>query len=178
MKKNTGIFWDKKPGREEILKILQDDGHARFIEFAALLLSRTNNPKNVFNTYLSKEIFVKNWLKIKQRMRKNKWNDQRIIFWGEIYKAVRKQVDLSGLGNLKKRPLEIDPDIKMICSQMREHRKKLGISQGELGRKTGLSQQTISYVEQGYINMSLKTLKKISDALGLRLILSNSGTSP
>ena len=78
MKEN--ILWDKKISIEELKNILRDESNHRFIYCAALLLSRTNNRKEVFANYLDKVIFWKNWRKIKREMRKNKWTDKRIYF--------------------------------------------------------------------------------------------------
>src|SRR4030042_108946 len=97
MEDNTTIFWDKKINTEEVKKILKDELNPRFIEFASLLLARTNKPKKVFTNYLSQEAFVRNWAKIKLRMRENKWNNTRIIFWDEIYRVVRKNKNIKGL---------------------------------------------------------------------------------
>ncbi|MFH0772493.1 MAG: helix-turn-helix transcriptional regulator [Candidatus Omnitrophota bacterium] len=170
---NNSIFWDKKTSKDEVKKILSDELNPRFIGFASLLLARSNKPKNIFNDYLSKELFAKNWLKIKRRMRENKWNERRIIFWDEIYKAVRKDPAIKILKEAKKRPLDMDPEIKIICNQIKDTRNKIGLTQTELAEKTGLSQQTISFVEQGYVNISIRTLKKIADALNLRVVLAD-----
>ena len=171
MEDNTTIFWDKKINTEEAKKILKDELNPRFIEFASLLLARTNKPKKVFANYLSQEVFVKNWAKIKRRMRENRWNNTRIIFWDEIYRAVRKNRNIKGLIELKERPLRVDPEIKIICDQIRDTRKKSGLTQIELAKKSGLSQQSISFVEKGYVNISLRTLEKITDALNLKIVL-------
>jgi DNA-binding XRE family transcriptional regulator len=173
MEDNTTIFWDKKINTEEAKRILKDEHNPRFIEFASLLLARSNKPKRIFANYLSKELFVENWINIKRRMRDNKWNDRRIIFWDEIYKAVRKNINIKEVREPKVRPLDIDPEIKIICDKMKDYRKKSGLTQIELAKKTGLSQQSISFAEQGYINISLRTLKKIADALNLRIVLEN-----
>jgi len=171
MEDNTSIFWDKKASTEEARNILRDELNPRFIEFAALLLSRTNKPKNVFSKYLSKELFNNNWPKIKRRMRENRWNDRRIIFWGEIYRATKKGVNIRRSREFKERPLDFDPEIKSICDQIKEYRKRSGLTQTDLAKKASLSQQSISFVEQGYVNISIRTLKKIVDALNLRLVL-------
>ncbi|MFA6350519.1 MAG: helix-turn-helix transcriptional regulator [Candidatus Omnitrophota bacterium] len=171
MEDNTTIFWDKKINTEESKKILRDELNPRFIEFASLLLARTNKPKRVFSNYLTQETFVNNWAKIKHRMRENRWNDRRIIFWNEIYRVVKKNKNIKGFRGLKERPLRVDADIKKICDQIRATRQKIGLTQIELAKKAGLSQQSISFVEQGYINISIRTLKKITDALNLKIVL-------
>ena len=171
MEDNTTIFWDKKVNTEKAKNILSDELNPRFIEFASLLFSRTNKPKNVFSKYLNKELFVNNWLKIKRRMRENRWNDRRIIFWDEIYRVVKKDGGMRRPREPKKRPLDFDPEIKNICDQIKDYRRKSGLTQSGLAKKAGLSQQSISFVEQGYINLSIRTLKKIVNALNLKLVL-------
>ena len=171
MENNTTIFWDKSTSKEQIVKILKHEENLRFAEFASLLLSRSNDPRAVFNTYLTKERFARNWAKIKRRMRQNKWSDTRIIFWDEIYKAVIKEPGIKIPRQPKVRPLDIDPEIRNICAKIKDCRLKAGLTQINLAKKTGLSQQSISFVEQGYINMSLRTLKKIADALNLKVSL-------
>lgn len=171
MEDNVTIFWDKKINTEEAKKILKDELNPRFIEFSSLLLARTNKPKKVFNNYLSQEAFVRNWAKIKLRMRGNKWNDRRIIFWDEIYRAAKKNTNIKGFREFKERPLRVDSEIKTICDQIKDKRRKMGLTQKELAKKSGLSQQAISFVEQGYVNISIRTLKKITDVLSLKIIL-------
>lgn len=171
MEDNTAIFWDKKINTEEVKKILRDELNPLFIEFSSLLLARNNKPREIFNNYLTQEAFVRNWRKIKLRMRDNKWNDSRIIFWDEIYRAVKKNINIKGFRELKERPLRVDPEIKIICDQIKDTRQKSGLTQAGLAKKAGLSQQSISFVEQGYVNISLNTLKKIADALNLKIIL-------
>ncbi|MFH0827238.1 MAG: helix-turn-helix transcriptional regulator [Candidatus Omnitrophota bacterium] len=177
MEDNTTIFWDKKINTEEAKRILKDELNPRFIEFSSLLLARTNKPKRVFSNYLSQENFVSNWAKIKRRMRENKWNNARIIFWDEIYKALRKNKDIKWSRELKERPLIVDPEIKIICDQIKNTRQKNGLTQVGLAKKSGLSQQSISFVERGYINISLRTLKKITDALNLKVVLKDRANS-
>jgi len=168
------LFWDKKYSKSKIVRILQNTANPRFIEFAALLLSRTNEPKMVFSTYLSKADFCNNWRKIKLRMRKNRWNDNRTIFWDEIYKVVRQSISPNKLIKEPSRELAVDPEIRDLCAKLRLARKDAGMTQGELAKKSRLSQQAISFVEQGYTNVSLGTLKKITDALGLKIALEES----
>ncbi|MQG24024.1 MAG: helix-turn-helix transcriptional regulator, partial [SAR202 cluster bacterium] len=48
-------------------------------------------------------------------------------------------------------------------------RKNLDLSQSELSKKSGLARTFISAVEQGKQNVSLGSLKSISDSLGVPL---------
>jgi HTH-type transcriptional regulator/antitoxin HipB len=140
------------------------------VKLAALLLTRTNSPKAVSNNYLTKEAFCEHWARIKRVMRRNKWSDSRILFWDEVYQVAKKHLPKK-IRPVSSRFLTRDPGIKDICDIIRSARKAKGLTQGELAKKSGLSQQSISFTEQGYVNISLKTLKKLADALDLRISL-------
>lgn len=168
---NNAVFWDKNFNQDEVKKILNDDEDPRFIEIAATLLSRSNEPTEVFTSYINKVVFCNNWRKIKKQMRKNKWNDARIIFWDEVYKVAIQDIDKKELKRSKKRDIDSDPEMKDIGDKVRNARKKLGWTQAELAKRSKLSQQTISFVEKGYTNFSVKTLKRITDIIGLRFVV-------
>lgn len=53
---------------------------------------------------------------------------------------------------------------------IREARKKQGLSQGELGEKSGVSRPTIARVEANN-DVTTATIAKVAQALGLRLEL-------
>lgn len=163
------IFWDKKINNDEIKKILRDELHPRFIEFAALFLSRTNKTKEVFAKYLDKIIFCRNWRKIKKEMRINKWSDNRIIFWDAVYQATIKKIDKSKLRISKRKQSPINPELQKIGNIIRTTRKKKGWTQKKLAMNIGLSQQIISFVERGYRTVSVGTLIKITDALNIKV---------
>lgn len=169
------LFWDRKTQKGEVKKILKDDSNARFVEFAALLLSRTGDPKEVFSDYLDKLIFCRNWNRIKNQMRKNKWNDNRIIFWDTVYGVAAKDIGKEALRTRKIIP--VTQEVKPVGKKIREARKRLGWTQKKLAEKTRISQQTISLVENGHTNISLKMLKKITDALSLEISISERETS-
>ncbi|MBI5144312.1 MAG: helix-turn-helix transcriptional regulator [Candidatus Omnitrophica bacterium] len=167
------IFWDRKIDQKKIARILKNQSDPQFIETAALMLSRTNKPREVFERYLDKIIFCRNWHRIKRRMRLNKWADTKIIFWDEVYKVLSKKIGRPAVPHAQARALHIDPEMKVLADSAREARKEQGFTQAELGKKAKISQQTISFFEKGYINISLKNLKKIADALGMAVALVN-----
>jgi len=165
------IFWDKKIDINEVKMILKDELSPRFIEFAALLLSRINDPKQVFNNYLTKVMFCRNWKKIKIKMRKNKWNDNKIIFWDAVYEVAVKDIDKNSLKTKKDKVS--DPEMKSIGQKIEETRKRKRWTQKELANQSKVSQQTISLAENGHTNISLRALKKITDALSLKIYIEN-----
>lgn len=57
-----------------------------------------------------------------------------------------------------------------IAKNIRKYRQKLGISQDILSKKTNLAFHTIAKIEMGATpNPTIKTVKKIADALGVSL---------
>lgn len=160
-------LWDKNISIEEVQKILKDPQNERFINVAALLLSRNNMPKDIFEQYLDKKIFVQNWARIKRQMRKDAWNDPRIIFW----QAVRDRLGAEFLAQgIVLRPVKqqepVDEFIRRIAEKIKACRKSLGLTQSELAEKIGISQQIISRVEKGRNDIRLLTLEKIAQGLG------------
>lgn len=168
---DNAIFWDKNFKQDEVKKILSDETNPKFVEIAALLLSRTNKPNIIFSKYLNKAEFCNNWRRIKRQMRKNKWNEARIIFWDEVYKVILQDIDKTVLKASKKRDIHVDSQIKQIGDEIRKARKNKGWTQTELARMSNLSQQTISFAEKGYTNISVRTLKKITDMVDLRITI-------
>lgn len=53
-----------------------------------------------------------------------------------------------------------------ILTQVRQER---GLSMTELGKRTGLSQQAISYIERGKRTPTIETLYRIAEALEVKL---------
>ncbi len=56
-----------------------------------------------------------------------------------------------------------------MAHKLAELREKIGISQSELAGKMGVSQQLISRIESGSDNLTIETLIKFFDILGVHL---------
>ena len=158
------IFWDRKTTKQEALNILKNAADPRFAEYASLVLSRVGKPKDVFGTYLSKISFLKNWRKIKRRMRKDSWNDKRIIFWDEVYDVLSQGIDRK---QFKEKRSAVSEEARNIGAIIKGARQKKQLSQKELAQASGMSQQLVSFLENGYFNVSLSTIKKVLDVLEL-----------
>jgi len=176
MKEN--IFWDKAITTKEIKNILKDESNQRFIEYASLLLSRTSDIKRVFPDYLDKVIFCNNWRKIKQRMRKDKWNDPKINLWDQVYRVILQKIDISKLQIFHKRDELKNPELRRLGEKIKEARKKMGWTQKRLAENIRLSQQTISMIEQGNYNFSFASFMKIISALNFRISLEPTNEYP
>jgi transcriptional regulator with XRE-family HTH domain len=66
-----------------------------------------------------------------------------------------------------------DPEAS-LGDVIREVRKKHGWSQGELGKKSGVSRPTIARVEANH-DVTTATISKVARALGLKLGLKDDG---
>ena len=64
---------------------------------------------------------------------------------------------------------------EQIGNAIRRARKKAGMSQSQLGEKTGLRQGTISQIEKGHPAAKLETILAIISALDLELQISPRG---
>lgn len=56
---------------------------------------------------------------------------------------------------------------KLFALNMRNYRKKAGISQEELADKAGLHRTHVSLIEREKRNVSILTIEKIAEALGI-----------
>jgi predicted RNase H-like HicB family nuclease/DNA-binding XRE family transcriptional regulator len=67
-------------------------------------------------------------------------------------------------------PIDVDPQLA-IAITLRWARLDAGLTQGQLATRVGVSQQQIAKLERPGANPSMTTLRKIADALGVRLEL-------
>ena len=58
---------------------------------------------------------------------------------------------------------------KKLGERIRELRKNAGLTQEELGEKAALNYKFIGELERGQVNVSLDSLARITDALGVRI---------
>lgn len=171
-RKKADWLWDRNIPPQKVKNILTDERHPKFTELAALLLARKNTPKEVFKNYLSKDIFARNWQRIKKKMRQDKWTEDRIIFWQAVYE---KLAEIFREGGITIRPLKTisrkDELFRDVGEQIKNLRKQAGLTQSGLAQKLGVSQQVISRVESGRDNVSLLTIKQVVGALGHKVVV-------
>jgi len=164
-------LWDRKISIAKVKGILKDPDNPRFVEFVALLLSRKNTPKEVFDVYIESLVFCRNWHRIKRQMRKDKWDNPRIEFWQQVYDVLLDKYKKEGVIIRETKKSHIDSLCKHIGNEIRKIRKQKGLSQVKLAKKIGISQQIISRIERGDENISIATLKRITNALEVKVNL-------
>ena len=165
-------LWDRNISVDKIQKILKDTHHERFVATAALLLSRNNVPKEIFAQYLNRKIFVQHWSRIKRQMRKDAWNDPRIIFWQAVYEKLLAEFKQKGISIRPMKEEKIVNDLaRQIADKLKNFRRNLHLTQKELADRIGISQQIISRIEKGRDDMRLHTLVNIFSFLGEQIVI-------
>lgn len=163
-------LWDRKISISNAKRILKDPKANEFIYLAALLLARKNEPKIVFKEYINPLVFCRYWTKIKKQMRQDKWNEPRIVFWQAVYEKLAERFRKKGIVVSQKEKIIIKNEL-FACTgkKIAGLRKEQELSQGDLAKKLGVSQQLISRIESGNENASLKTLSNIAKALNKKI---------
>jgi len=164
-------LWDRRISLTEAKKILADPYHPKFITLAALLLSRKNNPKEVFQI-LSPVYFCQNWNKIKRRMRKDYWGFPRIVFWQAVFEKINEKLKEKKIKVLPGTAPKIERLLLDVGEKIRGLRKSKKMTQKDLAKKLKISQQLVSRIEQGKENISLLGLNNIATSLGASLRIS------
>lgn len=168
---DENIFWDRKISKSKLKKTLSNDKNARFVDFASLLLARTNDIKMIFSSYIKEEAFCRNWQRIKRKMRQDKWNETRIDYWDQVYQVVKDEIGFKKGSYFKKTSAEFPPEVIKMGKAVKEARKKAGMTQKKLSQVSGISQQMISLIESGRSSFSVDTLTKVMNAVGLELAI-------
>ncbi len=160
-------LWNVNRTEKEVRQILKDPGHPSFFLYAARLLANANLPREVFRDYLNKENFLRNWPAIKRQMRKDSWNHERVLFWGGVYEYLVKDLKAKGTPFVRpKAEVHADPEQQKTGQAIKDMRRSQKMTQTELSRKTGLTQQHIAKIEAGITQPRSQTLKKIRNCFG------------
>ena len=156
-------LWDRKISISKAKRILKDPQNDEFAPLAALLLARKNEPKAVFKEYVDPLTFCRYWAKLKKQMRQDKWNEPRIIFWQAIYEKLAEKFRKKNITISIKEKKAVKNELYVKTGKkIIGFRKEQGLSQKDLAKKMGVSQQLISRIESGNENASLETLSNIA----------------
>jgi DNA-binding XRE family transcriptional regulator len=161
-------LWDRKISDAGAKKILKKPQSKDFFAMAALLLSRKNTPAEVFKNYLDPLVFCRHWNEIKRKMRQDKWNEPRIVFWEAVYEKLIDKYRKKGIVFRKKASAR-EPLCEAIGKKIAAIRRQQGLSQKEMALKLRVSQQLISRIESGRENVSLLTLSNVVAALNKKV---------
>ena len=160
-------LWDTRLTESRVKKILKNERNPRFFIYAEKLFSRISDPQIAFS-FVSREVFCRNWPVIKERINRDTWNRGRADFWQNIYGNISEQFRLK---DAQKQVVAVSSDRKSIAEQIKSIRVQMGYTQTEMAKKLGVIQQYISKLEAGRENLTVDTLKHIADVFEKKLIV-------
>lgn len=156
-------FWNLNlKAIRETEKIFKDPKHPKFIERMVTLLSRCDNPKEIFLLTGEKQ-FVDNWPRIRKYwIMKGEAQDFR-SWWETVYEQLLDQKEI------KKQPEGAPSEMFIRIGRIiRENRINKGLNQTDLAHRARIKQPDISKIESGKINLTLETLLRICKILDIK----------
>ncbi len=147
-------FWDlSQEAIKQTTSILKDAGNPKYISRVTTLLSRCDDPKEVFS-YVNKTVFINSWPKIRKYWKKTAHAIDFLAWWETIYEEMTKT-------RLKDKPSKVLIDIGNNVKTIRLEKE---FNQQDISDLTGISQADISRIERGH-NIKLISLIKILKVL-------------
>lgn len=159
-------FWGlNKKSLNQVKIIIKNPKHPNFIPRIVTLLSRCDQPKELFSI-IPKIDFIEAWPKIKMHWLKLERESEFRDWWQTIYEGLLRKYK-SKESVPKGWPARLFLNIGKI---LREARIQKGLSQKELSLIIGIEQSDISKIEKGKKNITLGTLSRLCKALGIKKI--------
>ena len=153
--------WDINLPKTKIEKILTREDDPRFPRIVAALLSRVDDPKEVFKLIHS-AAFCRRWRAIEREMITDEWTKEKAAFWKAIYLRLSKELRSRGEKIRKAGNIQLDAFDADLVAKIRECRRRALMTQKELAVAMGVSQQFISNIEKGRERPNLDFLKKLA----------------
>ena len=163
-------LWDSRYNERQAGRILMNPKDPRFPLIAEKLISRISPAKKAFE-FIDKETFCRNWMRIKKRMKKDSWLQDKVLFWQTVYENILAEFREKGIKIREAQPRVTNKIQKSISEQIKGLRLKENIAQRDMARKMGVIQQYVSKLETGRENYSVQTLQQIARALNKKLII-------
>ena len=159
-------YWDlNKTALKETKAILKNHSHPKFAMRMVTLLSRCDNPKELFS-FFSKKDFIEFWPSVKAHWVKISRESDFRDWWQTIYEQIPRQYKQEELA-----PKGVGSVFFLkVGRAIREARVQRGLSQKELAIIVKIRQPDISKIEEGKKNITLKTLFALSKALNIEKI--------
>ena len=168
--KQTNWHWDLQLPVERITQILKNDQDPSFVSVAARLLSRNDEPQEVFS-FITPLAFCRRFSAIQREIKKDEWTKEKAAFWKATYHRYLKEFRQAGVRVREQSSPEVDELTQSILEKMRVCRDRAGLSQRELARRMGYSQQFVSGIESGREKVTLAYLQKFAEATDSRFDL-------
>ncbi len=154
-------YWDLDIPFNKIRAILKREDDPRFARIAGALLSRVQDPSQVFGL-ISPAAFCRRWGAIARQIGSDQWARPKAAFWKATYLRLSRELHERGEKIRLPENISLDEFDRALLGQVRQCRKKALLSQKELASMLGYSQQYISGIEKGREKVSIEFLKKLS----------------
>ena len=153
--------WDINLSESKIKKILAQEDDLRFPRIAGALLSRIEDPQEVFKL-ITPAAFCRRWRAIEREIKSDEWTKEKAAFWKTTYIRLSKELRKKGEKIRHAELIQLDDFDRDLVAKIRECRKKALMTQMELAGFMGCSQQFISNIEKGRERAHLGFLKKLA----------------
>ena len=153
--------WDISLPETKIREILTREDDPRFPRIAGVVMSRVEDPKEVFKL-ITPLAFCRRWRAIEREIKSDEWTKEKAAFWKSTYIKLSKELRNKGEKIRKTEKIPLDSFTRDVIVQIRKTRKRALMSQKELAEFMGCSQQYISGIEKGRERVSLEFLKKFA----------------
>lgn len=153
--------WDINLPESKIKKILALENDYRFPRIAGALLSRVDDPKEVFKL-ITPVAFCRRWRAIEIEIKSDEWTKEKAAFWKTTYINLSKELREKGEKIRKPDKIVLDSFNRDLIGKIRASRRKALLTQGELAELMGCSQQYIAGIEKGREKISLDFLRKFA----------------
>ena len=163
-------YWDINLPYTKIKQILAREDDPRFPRIAGALLSRVQDPKQVFEL-ISPKAFCRRYYAIQKEIASDEWTKEKAAFWKATYLRLSAEFRERGERIREPEKIELDDFGRALIEKVKNCRKAALMSQEELAERMECSQQYISGIEKGREKISLDFLKKLSEVTNQQLVL-------
>lgn len=159
-------FWDLKAAAlKETKRILADPRHPKFVQRMVTLLSRCDRPSELFSI-ITKEAFVDLWPGVRAYWVKRSRRSDSRDWWETLYEQLSETAQSKPSRVKGKAPAFL----RRFGDMIREGRIAKGLSQRQLALRVGMKQPDISRIEEGKKNVTLFTLTRLCQVLGIKRV--------
>lgn len=155
-------YWDINLPYKKIEYILAHEDDPRFPRIAGSLLSRVQDPKQVFEL-ISPKSFCRRYYSIQNEITSDEWTKERAAFWKATYLRLSEEFREQGERIREPEKIELNDFERALIEKVKDCRKATMMTQEELAERMEYSQQYISGIETGREKISLDFLKKLSE---------------
>ncbi len=159
-------FWDiSEKALKETAKILKNPKHQRFPVKMVIFLSRCDKPKELFSL-IPKHAFVEAWPAIRTQWIKQARQSDFRDWWETIYEQLAEGHEWTHRKSASAMPVFF----RKFGALIKEMRIRKGLSQKQLAHRIGMKQPDISKIEEGRKNITMYTVMRFCNVLGIKKI--------